>query len=414
MSLNDMCNELDDKFGCNIKKQSIDERFNTNAVDFLKVLISKCLSKKIPSNDSNSFMNNFTAIKIQDSTSFQISENLSEHYGGSGGAASSASARVQFEYDIKNMNISTLELTSGLYQDVSYSNDKISTINKGDLVIRDLGYISAAWLQQVIEREAYFVNRIKNNRILFVKDSSGNMVELDFCKLLSKMKRNKINVIEHFVYIPVEKEYIGMRLITEKLPDAVYAERVRKAKRNAQKKGYKLSKEYLQKAWFNLFVTNVDETVLKSREVNYLYSLRWQIELVFKSWKSTFKLAKIKKMKKERFECQIYARLLLIIMSWNIFSTVNNMIVLNSESNTPCTLSYYKFNKLISARLESFMLAIIFKGMWLKRFLTNLVSVSIQRAQYIEEKSKTMASSHIIEYMSFGTSNESGVLNECA
>ena len=46
-----------------------------------------------------------------------------------------------------------------------------------------------------------------------------------------------------------------------------------------------------------------------------LYSLRWQIELLFKAWKSVFDLEKVKKMKKERFECHVYGTLIAILVT---------------------------------------------------------------------------------------------------
>ncbi|EHL75611.1 hypothetical protein HMPREF1015_02761 [Bacillus smithii 7_3_47FAA] len=46
-----------------------------------------------------------------------------------------------------------------------------------------------------------------------------------------------------------------------------------------------------------------------------LYSLRWQVELLFKGWKSLFDLDRVKKMKKERFECHLYGTLIAILVT---------------------------------------------------------------------------------------------------
>ncbi|MPQ44886.1 ATP-binding cassette domain-containing protein [Clostridium tarantellae] len=53
----------------------------------------------------------------------------------------------------------------------------------------------------------------------------------------------------------------------------------------------------------NAYITNVKDSILKTEEIHLFYSLRWQIELMFKIWKSLFKINKIKKVKIERFKC---------------------------------------------------------------------------------------------------------------
>ena len=46
--------------------------------------------------------------------------------------------------------------------------------------------------------------------------------------------------------------------------------------------------------------------------------MRWQIELTFKIWKSICKIDKVKKVKKDRLECYIWAKLLMIVLCWRI------------------------------------------------------------------------------------------------
>ncbi|AFU17375.1 Transposase for insertion sequence element IS231B (plasmid) [Bacillus thuringiensis MC28] len=49
-------------------------------------------------------------------------------------------------------------------------------------------------------------------------------------------------------------------------------------------------------------------------QVHELYTLRWQIEIVFKTWESLFKIDHYRNVKQERLECQLYGKLIAIFL----------------------------------------------------------------------------------------------------
>jgi hypothetical protein len=64
-------------------------------------------------------------------------------------------------------------------------------------------------------------------------------------------------------------------------------------------------------------MTNVPEERLSFEQVMALYPIRWQIELVFKLWKSQAKLASVGQWRPARVLCHLYARLLsLVVFHW--------------------------------------------------------------------------------------------------
>ena len=67
-------------------------------------------------------------------------------------------------------------------------------------------------------------------------------------------------------------------------------------------------------AW-NLFITNVPATVWPSQTVGIAYSLRWQVELVFKSWKSHLHLNTLTTTTKNSTLCYLYGQMLLIVLT---------------------------------------------------------------------------------------------------
>jgi hypothetical protein len=159
---------------------------------------------------------------------------------------------------------------------------------------------------------------------------------MDFAKIWAYMKNNKLSKIEKEAYITTELEKV--RMIIELMPEEVVEERIRKAEKEAKKKGRKLSKEYKSRARLNIFITNISAEVLELEQIHSVYTLRWQIELVFKVWKSIGKIHKVKKMKQERFESYLYAKLLWLMLNWMIIWNIHSYLY-NTHKKL---LSFYK------------------------------------------------------------------------
>ncbi|WP_407271869.1 transposase [Radiobacillus sp. PE A8.2] len=70
-----------------------------------------------------------------------------------------------------------------------------------------------------------------------------------------------------------------------------------------------------QRNAIQILVTNVTQEYLEPQELYPLYSLRWQVEILFKTWKSLFEIDHVRTMKQERFECHLYGTLIRILLS---------------------------------------------------------------------------------------------------
>ena len=101
------------------------------------------------------------------------------------------------------------------------------------------------------------------------------------------------------------------------VPDSVYRQRLERWQK--ENSGKEIGKEQKVRLHLNAYVTNVSSDVLPAEYVFKLHSIRWQIELVFKIWKSVFKLHTCSGMNTERYLTTLYARLLLVLLDWHIF-----------------------------------------------------------------------------------------------
>jgi hypothetical protein len=185
---------------------------------------------------------------------------------------------------------------------------------------------------------------------------------------------------------------LQVRLFVYLLPESVYQERMRKAHLNAQKKGRQLGKEFKARARLNLFTTSASEKLLDIQNAWKAYTLRWQIELVFKTWKSLWKIDKVKKVKKQRLECYIYSKLFIIVLSLNMLWITHNLMRGLYGKN----LSFYKAIKTWMRSLDRFKEA-IFNGIEaVTDFLVKFFKLSCQK-HLLEKKKNGNYSPEIIQ-----------------
>jgi hypothetical protein len=61
-------------------------------------------------------------------------------------------------------------------------------------------------------------------------------------------------------------------------------------------------------------VTNVPIEMLSTAMIGTVYQLRWEIELIFKQWKSLLKMDVLKGVNENRIECLIWGRLCMVLL----------------------------------------------------------------------------------------------------
>ena len=311
---------VSDKFRLKISKQAIDERFNNHSVVFVKEILKKALEKQLSKVFAPFFLPEFNRIRIKDATRFNVSDKLSNNYPGSGGSkgASNATVCIQFEYDAKSGKILSLDITSGRRNDQTDAKETVTRVDLGDLIIRDLGYYSLPTLTSFDKSGAFFISRFGSKTNAYEIQTEE---EISFKQLYSTMIKGHISQMEKTIYAG-KAERVPLRLIIETVPVEVYEKRIRKIEKDNKRFGFTTSDDYKARCHLNLFITNVESEDISIDQVIKLYRLRWQIELMFKNWKSISKLDEIQPMKYERYTCLLNAKLILIVINlqiiWNL------------------------------------------------------------------------------------------------
>ncbi len=314
------------------------KKFTPAAVSFMTELMSNLLSDQLKPLSSSDLNRYFPRIKIKDSTKFSLPDCYNDAYKGYGNfSKKNGLMSLQYEYDLVSGDWLSVEVTKGLRNDQQDSKETISSITAGDLHIRDLGYITPNYLSAVVDAKAYFLNRLPTKAAVY----NTNKEPLDWKKIEAKLIKANTDSLELDVLV-YEKEKIACRLIIERVSTQEYTRRLEKAKATAKSKGIGISELHKLKLRYNTYITNVGADIFPAAQIRRTYYLRWQVELVFKTWKSFFRINRVKKVKKERLECQLLAKLIWILINWGLFKTTNQHVQKIDRTQRVSVLIFFK------------------------------------------------------------------------
>jgi Transposase DDE domain len=396
-SLNQIAIEAKSEHDIGVSKQGIDKKFNEQAVAFMKLLIEKQLSQEVSNQIEAGWLSSFNRVSIKDGTRFDLPDSYKEYSPGSGGSASNAGACLQFEYDLKSGHILDLTLTAANRPDARDATEVLDTVSSNDLVIRDLGYYAFKSLLNITSKGAYFISRLGYKTNVY-KKGKGELEKLDFKALYFQMKQHGLSRVCENVLIGTEAK-IPVRLVIELMPESVYEQRMKKTKKIHKKKGYQTSGEYKFMSRFNLFITNAPERMLPDEVVPVLYRVRWQIELIFKIWKSVIGIHHTRKMKYERWLCLLHFKLLLMIINWNLILLQRNYLYKHHGrllSLNKCFKTLFDNSHRLRRALNEGLKGVVKFINWLHRILSD--------SHWLEKKKKSLGLEKIF-YLFYCKSN---------
>jgi len=261
-----------------ITKQGLQTRI-IDAVPFLKEMFQQGLSlfrNTLPLDLK--LLQQFTAIFITDSSTVALPDVLKDEFPGCGGDGPDAAVKIQLTFEFLRGAIAGMTFQSGRSPDQTYTGD-LQSILPGSLYLTDLGYFGLARFRAIDEQKAYFLSRFDTKTALF-DATTGAPIDL-----LASLRARSESQFEQQVLVG-SQERLRCRMVVVRVPQEVADQRRRRAYETARRKGRTPSAQHLELMNWSIFITNVPVTMLTLQQVVLLYSLRWQIELLFKLCKS--------------------------------------------------------------------------------------------------------------------------------
>ena len=294
-----------------ITAQGLDDRFTQRAVQFCQALFQVALGQVVAADPvALPLLERFTAVELEDSVVVRLPDELATLFRGSGGHHDGEGTKSSFKL-FARLDMLSGELTCSDLQEGRYADAK-SPLREarpaGTLSIRDRGFVDISGWQEEVEQGCEILSYYKAGIKLFSPD--GTPINL-LKRLLEAEARGEFEVLVS------QQQQLPMRLLFERVPNEVAEERRRSLKREAQTHGRVCSPETLKLADWTLALTTVSVQRLSLIEALILLRLRWQIELLFKLWKSQGLLDQWRSQKPERILCEVYAKLIgLLIQHW--------------------------------------------------------------------------------------------------
>jgi Transposase DDE domain len=367
-----------------VSPEAIHQRMNTWALVFLQDMIRQALAKvqALEHVGADGLFTAFTKGSLADSTGFGLPDRLADLFPGSGGSATKAGAKMQAVWDYKSSVFGHFALTPWNIPEQTYVATVVALAHKGGLFIFALGYFKLKAFARIVDAGASFLSRL-NHQTTILDAASGRVQPLALASLLKTVVGNSL---EHAIFLGA-KEQVASRLVAYRLPEAGGNERRRRAKKNARKKGYTPSQAHLARLAWNLFITNVPRTIWKTETGGTADPIRWQVELILKSWKSYLHLASIKTKKADTTLCYLYGRMLLILLNDALCPHMRHPLWLRKKR----ARSLLKLVRHFQALAERWMQA-IFQSEWaLRRFLTRACATAERLAAKAVRKRRTTA-----------------------
>ena len=177
----------------------------------------------------------------------------------------------------------------------------------GSLRIADLGYFDTKTFEIIGKAEAYWLSPLVTGTTIY--DTDGNRLEL-----IEWLEKNG-PVIDGNVGLTSRQT--SSRIIAWLLPAEVAERRRKKLYEHAKRKGTTVSTQRLKRCDWAILITNLPAEKLSIDEARVLYRARWQVELLFKRWKSQGRISAMTDGSWIRCMVKLWSRLLAaVVQQW--------------------------------------------------------------------------------------------------
>jgi Transposase DDE domain len=275
------------RVGMQVSVQGLEQRFREPAVVFMRSLLEIGLEQMVSSEVERTLLPAFNGVYITDCTRLVWAK-----------TGVKMGVRWEIQQGQIQARLSALKQNDQKTAVVEYA------MPAGALHLGDLGFFKLTRFQDWNAQGVYWLTRCKVGTRL--QTAAGET--LDLPRILETATAP--------VVVPVRvgvRAQVAAYLVAAPLPEAAYAKRQVRLQEQARLDMHPLSERQTALAGWTIYLTNIPD--LSFAQAHTLARTRWQIELLFKLWKSHAKILVARTADPIRQQCEGYAKLLGVLVA---------------------------------------------------------------------------------------------------
>ncbi len=299
--------------GAAISPQGLAQRFGPDAAALLARVLAAALATPMRADPvAIPLLARFPGgVWVLDCTTIRLPDALAGVWRGCGGRTgrgTQAALKLQVRLDLAGGDLEGPVVLAGRTQDKAGPLHEAS-LPPDALLLADLGFWSLERLRALGAAGAFWLSRLDPATHVFTGDGD----RLDLPRWLAQPRTA---TVEAEVQLGARAR-LPARLLAARVAKPIADARRRKLRAAAKREGKAPPKATLALAGWTVYVTNVPPDRLSLAEGFVLGRARWQIELLFKLWKSGGRLDASRSAAPWRILCEVYAKLVaLVIQHW--------------------------------------------------------------------------------------------------
>ena len=299
--------------GVVVTPQAIAQRFTPATVACLRQVLEAVVQHRISADPvAVAVLSRFAEVAVVDTTTIALPAELAAHWPGCGNGSGHPAAALKLGVG--------LELRQGTLRgpglEAGRTHDRCCAIAQpelpaGALRIADLGFWSVPDLAAIAADGGFWLSRLQAQTAVLTPE--GIDLRLDHLLATTPDATLELEIrLGTTLQLPA-------RLLAQRVPPQVAEERRRRIRDDAKRRGHTPRQARLQRADWQLLVTNVPAARLSVDEALVLMRARWQIELLFKQWKQDGRIDEARTRNSLRVLAEVYAKLIaMVLQHWTV------------------------------------------------------------------------------------------------